>query len=143
MIAVILFMLGFLLTAGAFGAQVINGFELMQYWLWITAIISTLFSVVIIASSAFGGAALLSNYNKLPMIGGAIGGGIIGAILSLFILFNTYSKLWLSYYIIEHIPQDAVNFATFPQEAQYAIYGFIAIWAVGFIRSLMSLNHSK
>ena len=115
MIALILFVWGFLLTSGAFGAQVINGFELMQYWLWIAAIISTLFSVIIIGISAFGGVALLSNY----------------------------SKLWLSYYIIEHIPQDAVNFEAFPQEAQYAIYGFIAIWAVGFIRSLKPSNRSK
>ena len=143
MIALILFVLGFLLTSGAFGAQVINGFELMQYWLWIAAIISTLFSVIIIGISAFGGVALLSNYNKLPMIGGAIVGGVFGATLSLFILFITYSKLWLSYYIIEHIPQDAVNFEAFPQEAQYAIYGFIAIWAVGFIRSLKPSNRSK
>lgn len=131
-------MLGILLSAGAFGLQVINGFDLMQYWLWIAAIFSTILSVVIIGASAFGGAALLSNYNKVSMIGGAIGGGILGAFLSMFTLLITYTKLWLSYYIIDHIPSDAVNFAAFPQEAQYAIFGFIAIWIIGFMNSMKS-----
>ena len=138
MIAAILFVLGFLLTAGAFGTQVINGFDIMQYWLWFSAVFATIMSLLIIfVASVFGGT-VLSQYGKFTgAAGGMIGGGIVGVLLSGFILLITYTKLWLSYYIIEHIPTDAENFAAFPQEAQHAIYGFIIIFFLGFFRPLV------
>lgn len=136
MINVALFIIGFLITAGTFGTQFIAGVDLMQYWLWFAAGLVTIFSILFVDAGALGAAfAAAENNLRIPVLA-PIGGGIIGALVSIMLLGTTYVQLWLSYFIMNGIPKTATSFAEFPVNTQYAIYAFVAIMVIGTIHSI-------
>lgn len=139
MINLILFTIGFLLAAigtSTFGMQFIAGVDLLQYWLWFVAGLTTLAGVVIVAVSSIGAKYLAEDLRlKIPFLS-AIGGGFLGGMLAALILSISYFQLWLSYFIIDGIPKTANSFSDFPMNTQYAIYAFIAVMVIGTIRSI-------
>lgn len=136
MINAILFIIGFLISAGTFGTHFIAGVDLMQYWLWISAVLATILTVVFVVIGAFGASYAAQEYKfKIPFLA-PLGGSILGGVVATLIFAASYVQLWLSYYIIESIPKTANAFNEFPVNTQYAIYAFIAIMLINTIRSI-------
>lgn len=137
MITIIFFITGFFTADGVFGAQVISGFDMAQWPLWLGSIILSILTLIL----TIGGAAISSlgdegvNTSKGVNYLAAVGGGIVGGALGVLTSSLVISKLWLTYYIIDHIPATATKFSEFGDNAQYGIYAFILLLLMSFFIS--------
>lgn len=128
MITLVLLIIGFFIGGGVFGAQIINAFDITQYWLWIVATIATLISALMV----LGGAML--GKDKLGRLG-AVGGTAVGGIVAMVICFVSYTELWLSYFIIENVDENVTSWSDLSSNAQYGIIAFGIILMVSMYKS--------
>lgn len=137
MITIALLVIGFLVTGGAFGAQVIGAFSIAQYWLWFIAGLATLIALIVIIGLTFLGGAKAQD-EKFSKLGTALTagvGGIVGSFIAILMVASSYVQLWLSYYIIDNVPADATSWSELPANITYAIIGFFILVVLSFTRS--------
>jgi hypothetical protein len=145
MISFILGVIGFLVTEGTFGAQVIGAASLMEYWLWFTTVLASIFAVVIFLILAVGGGAITadSGFGKLATTLGGIGGGLIGALLGLVVVGISLASLWLSNYIQHNVDPTVTEWTALAQNDKYAIVALGVLIVISILRSLKSTGGSK
>lgn len=135
MLVLILLVIGFLITDGALGAQIIGAFDLAQYLFLIVAAVVSLLSVVILAGSVWKGSELTEN----KLIGGLLGGGL-GSIIVVIMLMFSYTQVWLSYFIIDNIDPSTTELAMLSSDVKIAIAASIIIALMGTITTKMKGN---
>lgn len=126
MILLVLLAIGFLITGGALGANIIGAFSLVVYGWWVLAGIITVAALFIIFGMTAIGAEIARD-NKFKMKGGAILGGSIGLLLASLLCLYTYFMLWLSYFIIEKTDATATTWDTIGADAQTGIIAYSLI----------------
>lgn len=136
MITTILLVIGFLITGGAFGAQVIGAFSLAQYWLWFIAILASMFALVIIAGLTFLGGTKANDekFGKLATLLAGGAAGFIGTLISIFVVASSYFMLWLSYFITYNTPLNATSWSELPTDVTYAIIGFFIVMVLSIFK---------
>ena len=126
MITLVLALIGFLITDGAFGAQIVGAVELAQVWLWVSSVLVTVIAIFFIGVFTIGTGAMASDSSlgKTGITLSVVGGGIVGVLLSAFLVGVQYASLWLTYYISDNVDKEALSFDMLTQNAQIAIIGF-------------------
>lgn len=135
MLVLILLVIGFLITDGALGAQIIGAFDLAQYLFLIVAAVVSLLGVIVLAGSVWKGSELTKN----KLVGGLLGGGL-GSIIVVIMLMFSYTQVWLSYFIIDNVDPAATELAMLSSDVKIAIAASIIISLMGTITSKMKGN---
>mgnify|MGYP003607178239 CR=1 FL=1 len=134
MLLLVLLAIGFFITGGTFGANIIGAFGLVIYAWWGLSILITLIAIVII----LGMTALGADVKGISTKAGALIGGSVGTLLAIVLCFYTYAMLWLSYYIVENTSPVATNWETIGGDAQNGIIAYLAITILFIIRAKFS-----
>ena len=142
MIVLAILVIGFLLSEPVFGLQVIGAFDLLQYWLWFVAILIGCVGVLLIGTGGFLGNYLTEQMAAYKTLATTIG-GILGTIVAVIIAGIAFFNLWLSYYIIDHTPADAKDWAALPDNTQYAIIAFGIMWLIGMFNSFRAKTNQN
>ena len=124
MVLLLLLVIGFFITTGTLGAQVIGAFGLAQYLLWFIAGLTTFISLIVVGILVF----MVFTFPKdavTKILSGA--GGIIFLPILLFLLNGySYTYLWLSYYITSTTVVTATTWAAIG--SGYAIIAFAGLF---------------
>lgn len=120
MLLLVLLAIGFFITGGTFGANIIGAFGLIIYAWWVLAILVSIIAIVVI----LGMTALGADVKGLSTKAGALLGGSVGFIFAMVLCFYTYAMLWLSYYIVENTSPVATNWETIGGDAQNGIIAY-------------------
>lgn len=134
MLLLVLLAIGFFITGGTFGANIIGAFGLVIYAWWALSILITLIAIVIV----LGMTAVGADVKGLSTKAGALIGGSIGMVLAIVLCFYSYAMLWLSYFIVENTSPVATNWETIGGDAQNGIIAYLAITILFIIKNKMT-----
>ena len=126
---VLTFIIGFLLTDGTLGTQLINGF----YFIFIYEII---ISIIAIAFLVFASISILKE-GVGKLISAVIGG------VSILLIAYLFVNLFLTYFIYTHINSAATSISDIGSQAQVGIVIFIIVLILNKISSLKDKDSSS
>ena len=133
MVSIILAVIGFLITTGTMGEKIVGSMELLGYLYWLIFGIGIIIVVALLVIGSLGGWAVASDAtnNKLGIILGTISGAGLSSLLGAFILLLTGARLWLTYFVIEHINTSATQLSDLGQDATVGLCALAVLTVIG------------
>jgi len=138
MIGFIIGLIGFLVTTGTFGLQIVEAASLMEYWYWFTSIVISIIALILIVIFVLG-AAGVSQHAKLSKGGSFLaiaGGGLLGTILAVIIVSVQWACLWITIWLQENVNQNATDWASLSQDARYAVIGLVILIIISILNGI-------
>lgn len=138
MIGFIIGLIGFLVTSGTFGAQIIGAVSLMEYWFWFTSILISIIALILITVFVFGAASLSQDarMGKTGSLLTILGGGTLGTILAAVIVSVQWVSLWLTIWLQKNVNVEATSWETLSQDSRYAVIGLILLIIISILNGI-------
>ena len=133
MLSIILAVIGFLITTGTLGEKIVGSMELLGYLYWLIFGIGIIIVLAVVVMGSIGGWAMTSDAtnNKLGIVLGTISGAGLSSLLGAFILLLTGARLWLTYFVIEHINTSATQLSDLGQDATVGLCALAVLTVIG------------
>lgn len=131
MFVVLIMVIGFFVTGGTLGANIIGAFDWVQYFWWFVVVLVGILSLAVI----FGASVLSADAFK-GIRGGALVGTTFGMILSVVIMAYSTGMLWLTYYIQSNIIPTVDSWSDLGNNAHYGIIAYFGL----LLASILSRN---
>jgi len=141
MFIILLFGLGYILTDGTFGVSLIHAFNWVNTWYWVGIIILGVIMTLMTFATALAGSKMNGSWRFSKI--GAISGFLLGGGVSFIVLGVMSFYLFITYYIMDHIPRTAQSWADIPEKTQFAIYLWIFVTIVNMIRRALNKDENK